>query len=90
MLSVIDHNNQINESIFSSITVQPLEMIDPQFYPTVHYSDPIKKYELTFTSSKIINNHIELEYIICDEYFKKRFGFSLDRLKENYPELFLI
>ncbi len=58
-------------------------------------NEEVKVFEITYKSSKKINNIDELEFQIANDYFIKKFGICIDdlkinKLKELYPEIFLI
>lgn len=92
-------NERTNNSIFRSVDIKVIST-EQSYYPA---SDPYRlnsfsdkfSYEIVYMSDKSIKNVDELEFQIANDYFMKKFGMGiselkLDKLKELYPEIFLI
>jgi len=85
-------------SIFSAIELKseisnlPFNVNHP--YDSI-YKKELKVFNITYKTDTPINNIEELEFEIANKYFKKKYGkeikdLKIEKLKELYPEIFLV
>ncbi len=101
MSSITQRRGETFNSIFDAVKMKHKYMENPISSYTledpydINTREKMQIFEITYKTSRSINNIDELEFQIANDYMIKKFGMSindlkLDKLKELYPELFLI